>query len=226
MPRGWSGWLVGSALAAFACNDELSEAVPKDVCYSERRWIGGKRGSEEMYPGEDCVGCHRKNDGPQLVLGGTLYPYVIGRKDVLSAAQSGEHCFGIEGVTITIEEATGQSFEVVTNRAGNFFVEGNPADFVRPFEVWIENFQKTADGSTVRNRVPMPIPIYYGGCGRCHDPGAPELDPEVDSTDARDANFRSLGTFVGLPGYYEPENYDVLTVEDELRQIARAKGVE
>src|SRR5688572_14106788 len=110
----WLGWSCGSVLAVCACNDETSEVVPKDVCYSERRWIGGKRGSEEMYPGEDCVGCHLENDGPQLMLGGTLYPYVFRRDqaNVFAAAQSGEHCYGIEGITITIQDGAGDTFEV------------------------------------------------------------------------------------------------------------------
>ncbi len=226
MPRGaWAGWVTG-VMALLACNDELTELVPKDVCYSEMRWIGGKRGSEEMYPGRDCVGCHLENDGPQLVLGGTLYPYVISRKDVLSAAQSGEDCFGIEGITINIEDASGQRFDVVTNRAGNFFIEGNPADLAKPYQVWLENFQKTGEGVTVPNRVPMPVEPYYGGCGRCHDPSAPPLDPSRESSDPRDPSFRSLSTFIGLTGYYEPENYPVLTVQAELEAIARAKGVQ
>lgn len=225
MPWRFSVACGACALAALACNDELVEVVPKDVCYSEMRWIGGERGSEEMYPGRDCVGCHLENDGPQLALGGTLYPYVIRRQDVLFAAQSGEDCFGIEGITINIEDASGQRFDVVTNRAGNFFIEGNPADFAKPYQVWLENFQKTADGITLPNRVPMPVYPSYGGCARCHDPNAPPLDPDVDSSDPSDPNFRSLSPFVGLPGYYEPENYPTLTVQQELEAIARAKGV-
>jgi hypothetical protein len=72
----------------------------------------------------------------------------------------------------------------------------------------------------------MPFAVYYGGCARCHDPKAPALDPEVDSPDFEATNFRSLSTFVGLPGYFEPENYPVLSVQQELEAIARSKGVE
>src|SRR5688572_30323081 len=103
---------VCCASLMIACNGELVEAVPKDVCYSELRWIGERQGSPEMYPGEDCVGCHIDNDGPQLVLGGTLYPYVIPEREVLAAAQSGKHCFGIEGITLTIEAGDGKTLEV------------------------------------------------------------------------------------------------------------------
>ena len=41
----------GSVLAAFGCNDETVEIVDKEVCYSEMRWVGEKRGSPEMFPG-------------------------------------------------------------------------------------------------------------------------------------------------------------------------------
>lgn len=214
------------AWAALACNDELVEVVPRDVCYSETRWIGGKRGSEEMYPGEDCVGCHLENDGPELALGGTVYPYVIRENDVLRAAQSGEHCFGVEGITVTIEDADGLRLDLVTNRAGNFFVEGSPRDLAKPYTVRIEGFQRTADGAPVESVARMPIAVNYGGCARCHDPNARPFDPSVDSTDPRAPNFRTPVTFVGLPGYYEPENYGSMTVEDELRALAAERGVE
>jgi hypothetical protein len=215
-------------MALLACNDELAEVVPKDVCYSELRWIGGERGSEEMYPGRDCVGCHLENDGPQFVLGGTLYPYVFSRDETykLDAAQSGEDCFGIEGITISIEDGEGQVFDVVTNRAGNFFVEGNPADFAKPFTVRIENFQKSPDGTPVTTLAQMGIGVYYGGCARCHDRSGPPFDPEIDSLNPSDPNYRLPETSIGLPGYYEPENYPVLTVQAELEAIARAKGVQ
>lgn len=228
MPRVGLGWWWWGVLVATGCNDELSEVVPKDVCYSERRWIGGKRGSEEMYPGGDCVGCHLDNDGPQLVLGGTLYPYVFpeGESHILDAAQSGEHCYGVEGISITIEDGAGQIFEVVTNRAGNFFVEGNPADFAKPFTARIDNFQKTADGAPVAGGASMRTPVFYGGCAHCHDPRNLPFDPAIHSLDPADGNYRIPKPAVGLPGYYEPENYPTLTVEAELREIARSKGIE
>ena len=70
----WSAALCLTAWASvsFGCHDELVEEVTKDVCYSEMRWIGEKRGSPEMYPGRDCVGCHLDNDGPPLSIGGTI----------------------------------------------------------------------------------------------------------------------------------------------------------
>lgn len=223
MPRLLVGLCAGSALVAFACNDELVETVPKDVCYSEMRWIGGKRGSPEMYPGEDCVGCHLENDGPQLALGGTLYPYVIVQNDVLAAAQSGVNCFGVEGITVTIEDDEGQSFEVVTNRAGNFYVEGNPDDFAKPFTVSIEGYQKNADGTLSGQRAQMFTRPSYGGCAHCHNPNAAPLDPEVDPMDMGDPDYRAIVTSIGLPGY-APDGLGTTTVQAELEAIACEKS--
>src|SRR5688572_27498314 len=97
---------VGGALA-LACNDVTTEQVSKDICHSETRWVGGKRGSEEMYPGRDCVGCHIENDGPQLVLGGTIYPYLISDRELYAELQTGTDCFGLEGVTVRITDNSG-----------------------------------------------------------------------------------------------------------------------
>jgi hypothetical protein len=217
MQRLLFGLCAGSALVALACNDELVETVPKDVCYSEMRWIGGKRGSPEMYPGEDCVGCHVDNDGPPLALGGTLYAYVLGNPEI-SELQTGEHCFGIEGITVTIEDADGQVFDVVTNRAGNFFVEGDPADFAKGFSVSISDFNIGEDGQPT-GRAGMLTSPMYGGCGRCHNPALPPASPADFTITPTDADYVSPTTRIGLPGY-SPNGVGTPTVLDELRALA------
>jgi hypothetical protein len=219
MPRWFVAlFLGGSALLAFACNDETVEVVPKDVCYSEMRWVGEKRGSPEMYPGRDCVGCHIDNDGPPLALGGTVYPYVVGN-DVALASQSGEDCFGKEGVRVQITDLDGQTVETVTNRAGNFFIEGNPDDFEKPFNVqlvWIDD----ADGT--EKTTPMFTAPSYGGCGRCHNPSAEAFPPpgEMDVEFGADELVRPTAR-IGLPNY-GPGADGYQTVGDELEAMAEA----
>jgi hypothetical protein len=203
--------LVTLLASAVACNDETVEVVTKDVCYSEQRWVGGKRGSPEMFPGRDCVSCHIENDGPQLAIGGTIYPYVIDRPEAFEV-QSGTDCFGLEGVTVRIEDADGQLFELVTNRAGNFFVEGNPSDFKKPFQV------KLQMGNIEPQMTTHP---QYGGCAHCHDPAAPtamELGLPYD-TDPGDADYQNGTARIGIGGY-RPSGPDTPTVEAELRAIA------
>jgi hypothetical protein len=207
--------LGGCASGAFACNDDLVEEVSKDVCYSEMRWIGGKRGSPEMYPGRDCVGCHIDNDGPPLAIGGTIYPYVIGAPQIFDA-QSGEDCFGIEGVSVTIEDADGQRLETTTNRAGNFYVEGNPEDFVKPYSAvlnWVNG-----NGSLQTTQMPVTTPMY-GGCARCHSPDVPDVTAAGIEylTMPPDAEYRNGQPRIGLPGYSDPAAPEGVTVEAELR---------
>lgn len=189
----------------------MTEEVSKDVCYSELRWVGGKRGSEEMYPGRDCVGCHIANDGPPLVLGGTIYPYIMDGPDVF-AAQSGTDCFGLEGVTVRITDAQGLVLELTTNRAGNFFVEGNPNDFAKPFfnvELQMGDIKPT-----------MPTKPLYGGCARCHDPSVPNfVEQGIDYTSTPEsADFFNGTARIGIGGY-RPNGPDGPTVEQELREL-------
>jgi hypothetical protein len=200
------------AAVAFACADVTTEQVTKDVCHSELRWVGGKRGSEEMYPGRDCVGCHIQNDGPELVLGGTVYAYLISDRELYAQLQTGADCFGLEGVTVRITDAERQVFELVTNRAGNFFVEGNPSDFIKPFQVEIEM------GDIERGMSTRP---KYGGCAHCHDPTVPtatELGVEFELT-PRDADYQNGTARIGVPSY-RPSGPGTPSVEEELMDLA------
>lgn len=216
-------WLIvfclGGSFLALACDDQTVEEVDKEVCYSGMRWVGDKRGSPEMFPGRDCVGCHIDNDGPPLALGGTVYPYVLGPPAVFDA-QSGEDCFGLEGVAVTIEDGDGQIFELTTNRAGNFFVEGNPDDFAKPFSVNIEWIN--GDGLPRTNQ--MFTTPSYGGCGRCHNPNAEVFPPRgtEPGTFAEDLTVAPAPR-IGRVGYAPGENgFD--SIEDELRAIAEANA--
>ncbi len=205
--------MLSGSLVAFACNDETVEEVSKDVCYSGKRWIGDKRGSPEMFPGRDCVGCHIENDGPPLAIGGTLYAYVLRPPDVFEA-QSGEDCFGIEGYNVTIEDNDGQIFQVATNRAGNFYVEGNPDDFAKPFTARIE--WTNGDGNP--QVTPMQTSPQYGGCAHCHSPDVPPAQ-EFQLTPA-DADYANGQPRIGLNGYKPAP--DSPSVEQELRAFVAA----
>jgi hypothetical protein len=154
---------VASALTALACND-LVEDVSTDVCASGKRWIGGKTGDEEMYPGHDCIACHKANDAPAFFAAGTVY----GVYDETGALTTSNDCFGIEGAKVTITGGDGQVFETLTNRAGNFFFEGLEQDLVKPFSAVVE--YQLPDGRL--SRQPMDSSPSYGGCARCHSPEA------------------------------------------------------
>lgn len=202
MPR-WFLFLAAIALpaVAFACNDATIQEVPEEICATGHQWIGGKRGDPRMYPGRDCVGCHIENDGPELMFGGTVYPYIQG--DFTRAKRtppSGQDCFGQEGVTLKITGGDGQEFIVTSNEAGNFFVEGKPTDLVKPFNAEVTYTDpETGQVSTTPMAYTTPS---YGGCARCHSLDAKFFPGPMDSMDAfsEDERVSPAGTKVGVPG--------------------------
>jgi hypothetical protein len=169
--------LCGAAL--WACGEDLVDTTAPEVCYSQKRWIGKLTPSEEMYPGRDCVGCHRENDGPELIAGGTIY----GTVDAEGAVTTDNDCFGVEGALVTITAADGQVLQTQTNRSGNFYFEGRESSLAKPFKVVVQ--YRLPDGALTYQF--MNTSPSYGGCARCHTPGAretpgavagAELDPE------------------------------------------------
>jgi hypothetical protein len=203
MPR-WLSVLIVFVCPAvvFACNDDVEQEVPQDVCVTGTQWIGGRRGSPHMFPGRDCVGCHLENDGPQLMLGGTVYPYVESELATSGLPpQSGEDCFGVPDVNVQVTGADGQLFDLTTNRAGNFFVEGKPEDLVKPFKV-VLNWTDTAGNV---KQTPMGTPPSYGGCAHCHTLGVTAYTPmEGESKDKQVIDPRSkIGLVGNLPGFLE-----------------------
>lgn len=78
----------------------------------------GEGGDEFHRPGQPCLLCHGPGHFPQspgeedFELAGTVYQFVD------SAARS-----GLEGITVTVEDASGETYEGLTNRAGNFMFE-------------------------------------------------------------------------------------------------------
>lgn len=158
-PGGFGVVLVSLSLA---CGEDLVEDVSPDVCASGKRWAGEFTASEEMYPGQDCVGCHRVLDGPPLIAAGTVY----GLPDPDGARTTQPLCFGVEGASVSITMGDGEVLHTTTNRAGNFYFEGQPEGLVTPFRVDIE--YTLPNGHLTRQS--MKTQPSYGGCARCHGP--------------------------------------------------------
>jgi hypothetical protein len=201
MPR-WYLFLSAIVLpvVAFACNDETIQDVDTDICATGKHWIGGKRGDPRMYPGRDCVGCHLDNDGPELMFGGTVYPYLQGDfKKAGLTPPTGNDCFGLEGVEVHVIGGDGQEFVTMSNEAGNFFVEGKATDLVKPFEVNI--LYQRPDKDTPDNPSMNTRPSY-GGCGRCHALDAKSFPGPGDSMDDVSADEMVLppGSGIGIGG--------------------------
>jgi mono/diheme cytochrome c family protein len=159
----------------------LVRAVDAATCQTGLRWVGGDHSSGEMRPGSDCVGCHREEGARPLLLGGTVYP-TGGRRTPLPL----DDCFGIEGISVRVVDAAGRERSTVTNRAGNFYFEGEESELALPYQASIGY---SVDGQELLAAM-FTLPSY-GGCVRCHaDDGrqgetpytANPLESEVVST--------------------------------------------
>jgi hypothetical protein len=156
----------------------LVHAVDFDTCQSGLRWMGADRASPEMHPGSDCVGCHREKGARPLAVGGTVYGgHDPGVPDPL------DDCFGLEGVEMKITDAAGREFSTITNRAGNFYIEGDESDFAMPYTATLSY---TRDGELL-NAAMFTVPSY-GGCASCHglDAGEAGASDEFDAYPAAD----------------------------------------
>lgn len=149
-----------------------TESVSTDVCVSDTRWIGGSTSDPEMSPGTDCLECHAQNDGPPLVAAGTVYAVVD------NASQIENDCFGLEGVAVELEGADGRLFQTTTNRAGNFYFDGEPSWLVKPYVATLR--YTTPEGRLIEPRMVMTL-ATYGGCARCHD-GRAVATPDIPSS--------------------------------------------
>jgi len=195
--------LGASAAFAIACGDQLIADVPQDVCFTGKQWVGGKHGHPDMFPGRDCVGCHIDNDGPPLAIGGTVYPYVIYPKEAVATMQSGIDCFGQPGIHVEITDANDQVFDLITNEAGNFYVEGNPDDFAKPFSARLKDWDP-GDGTPPKTS-PMGTHPMYGGCAHCHDPSQPAAMSMDYTAEPEDADYVNGQPRIGLVGYKDAE---------------------
>jgi hypothetical protein len=164
------GLVLGAALG---CGDNF-ESVSRDVCVSGLRWTGGSSSDVEMSPGSDCLGCHLENDGPPLVAAGTVYALAD------NVSQIENDCFGLEGVQVELEGADGKLLTTTTNRAGNFYFDGDPRELVKPYVARLS--YTTPEGRVISPQMVVTRP-YYGGCAQCHDnrrattPGLDISDP-------------------------------------------------
>lgn len=136
----------------------LVHAVDAATCESGLRWMGSDTPSAEMHPGSDCVGCHRETGARSLLFGGTVYAggYIPGPSAL-------DDCFGLEGVEVIVEDAEGREHRSVTNRAGNFYVEGDESELALPYTAAL---RWSLDGKVIQTN--MFTTPEYGGCVRCH----------------------------------------------------------
>jgi hypothetical protein len=90
------------------------------VCTSGQSWTGGTQGSSRMQPGEACVACHSRDDGPRYAAAGTVYP--TGHEPRLCNGADGTG--SARGATVVVVDAANRTFTAAVNSAGNFSLGG------------------------------------------------------------------------------------------------------
>lgn len=186
-------------------------AVDADTCDAGLRWVGGDQGSAEMHPGSDCVGCHRDTGAKPLMLGGTVYakqsPNFSFIPDLGRDPLAG--CFGLEGITVQVTDGNGREYSMVTNRAGNFYIEGQESDLVYPYSTKIRFSQRVQErlpffGTPVERIVDkeyqMGTQPMYGGCARCHS--ATAVSNFTANEESTAENVIPAGSVLFPPGLY------------------------
>ena len=173
MPPG--GGLAASDLSVFAtwvqngtpmgsCGADAVDAGlasdPYDTpvtCTSNKMWTGGNRESPLMHPGDACISCHSRGEGPAFALAGTLYPTAHEPIDCNGSSAS--------GASVIITDASGTDHTLTPNAAGNFYLSGS---FKKPYSAKLVYQGRT--------RV-MVAKQSDGDCNGCHtesgDNGAP-----------------------------------------------------
>ncbi|MBS1121535.1 MAG: hypothetical protein H6Q90_3763 [Deltaproteobacteria bacterium] len=136
-------WVTGCTESE---GEEGGGAVASDLCVSGLRWAGGNAESPSMHPGSDCIGCHAAGEGPRFVIAGTVHGSFTEPAD----------CYGVPGVAVTITDATGQTLNLMTNDAGNFY---SPAAMTMPIRATL---QFEGRERTMVTRQPV------GSCATCH----------------------------------------------------------
>jgi hypothetical protein len=191
-------------------------AVDTDTCDAGLRWVGGNEGSAEMHPGSDCVGCHRETGARPLMFGGTVYAKPTQNMYKSNAMDPLEGCFGLEGITVQVTDGNGREYVTVTNRAGNFYVEGRESDLVPPYSAKITFSTQEQEQlpffngpieRTVDHEVQMYTTPFYGGCARCHTATAVSTGRrDIPGFDESDEDLAKLvtpaGSVIFPPGLY------------------------
>jgi hypothetical protein len=163
----------------------LVHAVDADTCRSGLRWMGGTRASAEMLPGSDCVGCHRDSGARPLLVGGTVYTLPS-----TSGPQPLDDCFGLESIELVIRDSAGREFSTLTNRAGNFYIEGSESELTLPYSAELRWNLDGRETTTAMFSAPS-----YGGCARCHNDDVTQETKPFEASGDADYVYRTNAIF-------------------------------
>jgi hypothetical protein len=119
------------------------------TCTSKATWNGGTNGSPLMEPGQACISCHSRGEGPRFTIAGTLYP----------TGHEPDNCNGVNGggMKVVVTDSKGATVTLTPNGAGNFY---SNTGLTAPMHA------KVVNGSGVE-RV-MSTALTTGDCNSCH----------------------------------------------------------
>ena len=105
-----------------------------------------------MNPGQACITCHTRGEGPRFAFAGTVFG--------TGASHEVDNCFGRASATVRVIGADGTTLTTTTGPSGNFsFNQTVPLPYIAEVEL---------DGRTVR----MTTMQTSGDCNGCHTRGA------------------------------------------------------
>lgn len=142
-----------SVVCCVACGTDPTIGVVVDGLGPEQR--GVEQGPEHR-PGQPCVTCHHGSGpgSPTFSLAGTVY---------IDQEQS----LPLEGASVDFVDAASRRYSVLTNCAGNFYIQ--EGSWQPRYPVWVQ----VAFGT---ESIAMKTPIQReGACATCHaDPAGPD----------------------------------------------------
>ncbi len=139
------------------CASTTPDDPTKVQCTSNQFWHGDE--GKDMNPGQACIACHEKGGGggeedehgPPLGFAGTVYPTLHEPDDCLATT-------GLEGVTVFVTDANGNTFEEpVRTSSGNFMA----------LETYVA-LPITAEVRKNGKSIKMMAPVDSGDCNSCH----------------------------------------------------------
>jgi len=110
---------------------------------------GELEGSSLMTPGQDCITCHRQDEGPTYSVAGTVFEGYHDMND----------CYGVSGAIVRIVDANGVTIDLSTNETGNFYRPASRGRIATPY---------TASVIYQGREVPMVGPQTDLNCATCH----------------------------------------------------------
>jgi len=145
--------LLPAACGNPAVDDKIAAFGPEDPNVAP---------GEYHRPGQPCVLCHGKyaDAEPLMSIGGTIYAF--------PPAKQNEPPLPVKDVKVTLTDSFGESRELTSNCAGNFFIKKDDWDPAFPLRAEIDYPGPGTDGMQRRVQVMVSRISRDGSCAGCH----------------------------------------------------------